>query len=112
MTTNKIEATQWSDYFNQLSKEFSGRKIEIEVDSLELGSQVQSKSLLLNGITFDSKDNALQIMTKNLVHVIQQPSAIYVESDGEILFHIGVLSEDGTEQIIKFLAPLALTHMK
>jgi predicted transcriptional regulator len=46
------------------------RDIVIEVDSLQIGSQVVAKSILLTGIMFDSKDNSLEIITPDLVHTI------------------------------------------
>jgi predicted transcriptional regulator len=46
------------------------RDIVIEVDSLQIGSQVVAKSILLTGTMFDSKDNSLEIITPDLVHTI------------------------------------------
>ncbi|MFT4731708.1 MAG: hypothetical protein ACI89W_000721 [Gammaproteobacteria bacterium] len=113
MTTHKIEKKHWQDYFDGLSKQFSGRRIEIEVDNLQIGSQVVAKSILLTGIMFDSKDNALEIITPDLVHTIKDPGTIYVDVDEGILKHIAIKSDEASdEQIIKFIPPLSLTFIK
>lgn len=113
MTTHKIEKNHWQDYFNGLSKQFSGRRIGIEVDSLEIGSQIVAKSIFLDGITFDPKDNSLDIITPDLVHTIHDPDTIYVDVDKGVLTNIAVKSDDaGNQQIIKFIPPLSLSFIK
>jgi hypothetical protein len=65
---------------------------EIEVDSLELGAQIEAEKLSLNGLTYDRKDDAFVITT-----------------DGtEGMNSLKISSADGTEQIISFVEPLAL----
>jgi hypothetical protein len=81
------------------------------VDSLELGAQLETTSLILKGITFDSKDSALEIIFDELEHIIQDPQDIYVDFSDGYLHNVEVTTRDGAAQIIKFKDPPAITFV-
>jgi len=108
MQTRKIEKENWQSFFDQVSGTLQGKLIQIEVDSLELGAQIEADKLSLNGLTYDSKDDAFVISTDEIEHVIRSPQQIFVADGAEGINSLNVRSADGTEQIINFAEPLAL----
>ena len=56
MTTRMISKSDWRTYLDQVSKDLVGRRAEIDIMSLKLGSQVQAQWVRLLGITYDPKD--------------------------------------------------------
>lgn len=108
MQTREIEKGDWRGFFDQISATLQGKLIQIEVDSLELGAQIGADKLSLNGLTYDSKDDAFVISTDQIEHVIRSPQQIFVADGKEGVNSIKVSAADGTEQIINFTEPLAL----
>lgn len=108
MQTREIAKHNWQGFFDQVSLTLQGKLIQIEVDSLELGAQIEADKLSLNGLTYDSKDDAFVISTDQIQHVIRSPQQIFVADGKEGMNSLKVCAADGTEQIIKFLEPLAL----
>jgi hypothetical protein len=108
MQTRKIEKENWQSFFDQVSGTLQGKLIQIEVDSLELGAQIEADKLSLNGLTYDSKDDAFVISTDEIEHIIRSPQQIFVADGTEGINSLFVRSADGTEQIINFAEPLAL----
>jgi hypothetical protein len=108
MQTRKIEKENWQSFFDQVSGTLQGKLIQIEVDSLELGAQIEVDKLSLNGLTYDSKDDAFVISTDEIEHIIRSPQQIFVADGTEGINSLFVRSADGTEQIINFAEPLAL----
>jgi hypothetical protein len=101
MTVRKIEKAQWHAFFDHFSKGLEGKQAEIEVVSLALGSQVQADWLAVLGITYDPKDDLVEISFKGLDHMIRKPREIYVEGETGALESIEVVDADGVKQIIR-----------
>ena len=108
MQTREIEKDNWQGFFDQVSRALQGKLIQIEVDSLELGAQIELDKLSLNGLTYDSKDDAFIISTEEIEHVIHSPQQIFVADGIEGIGSLQVRSADGTEQMVSFKEPLAL----
>ena len=108
MQTREIAKDNWQSFFDQVSRALQGKLIQIEVDSLELGAQIEVNKLSLNGLTYDKKDDAFVISTDEIEHVIRSPQQIFAADGGDGIDSLKVRSADGTEQIISFVEPLAL----
>ncbi|MFT6268807.1 MAG: hypothetical protein ACJAVV_001622 [Alphaproteobacteria bacterium] len=108
MSSIKVDKNIWQYYFDQITKKVEGRRTNIEVDNLALGSQLQTKSLILAGITYDAKDDSLQIFFDELEHMIKNPEDIYADYTDGYLHNVQVKTKD-TIQVIRFLDPLALS---
>ncbi len=98
----------WQSFFDQVSRSLQGKLIQIEVDSLELGAQIEVDKLSLNGLTYDAKDDAFIVSTDEIEHVIRYPQQIFAADGSDGINSLKVRSADGTEQIISFVEPLAL----
>ena len=108
MQTREITKENWQDFFDQVSRALQGKMIQIEVDSLELGAQIEVDRLSLNGLTYDSKDDSFIVSTDEIEHVIRSPQHIHVSDGTDGVNSLEVRAADGTVQIIRFTEPLAL----
>jgi hypothetical protein len=66
----RLEESQWRPYFDRMSKALLGKRAEIEVASLKLGDQIEVEWLPLLGISYDPKDNVIQIALEGVEHLI------------------------------------------
>ena len=108
MHTRAIAKSVWSSFFDQVSEILRGKVIKIEVDSLELGAQIEVNKLSLNSLTYDKKDDSVIVSTDEIQHVIHSPQKIYVTEGPIGMDSLLVRTSDGIEQIISFSEPLAL----
>ena len=108
MSIEKLDKASWGTYFDSMSKVLTGKQAEIDVESLSLGAQVESRFAPLNGITYDHKSEMLEIMLERWEHNIPHVTEIWVDHDGVSLNSIRVVDSDGLEQIIKLRDPLML----
>lgn len=108
MSTKQLDKSEWQTYFDGMSKTLDGKQAEIEVDSLQLGQQLEAKWLPLLGISYDPKSDTVEIMVEGLDHRIQRPQSIFVEQDGMQLRSMEVVDSEDTRQIIRLREPLML----
>lgn len=106
MSTRKIEKKDWNDYFDRFSRryltddqpEYAG----ILILSMDSGAQPETSWLPLEGITYDPKNNVLEIRVEKLDHFIWEPTEIYIDEmeDGQ-LAAIEIRRKDGITEIIE-----------
>jgi Family of unknown function (DUF5335) len=108
MTIRKLDKTNWRAFFDRLSKLPEGKQAEIEVASLALGDQVEAEWLPLLGITYDPKDDLVEVALDGVDHMIPKPREIHVDEGFEGLVAVEIVDAQGTKQIIKLRDPLML----
>jgi uncharacterized protein DUF5335 len=109
MTTRKLDKTEWRPFFDAMSEILGPKRAEIEVLSLSLGDHVEAEWLPLLGISYDPRDDIVDVALQGLDHIIDQPREIYVvEEEAGELMAIEVVAADGTRQIVKLRDPLML----
>ncbi len=105
MAIRTLPRADWSTYFDAFSgvKSVTGRidYAEIRIFSPEDGAQPQTGWLPLQGLTYDAKDDLLEVTVPGLDHLIGHPEAIYVDEVGEHLDRFEVVRRDGTREIIE-----------
>jgi hypothetical protein len=106
MAAQKIDKREWQTFFDMLSKGLVGARAEIEVASLSLGDQIEAEWLPLLGITYDPKDDVLEIALQGVDHLINKPQEVWADTGGDALLNFEVI--DGVSQIIKLREPLML----
>ncbi len=106
--TRELPREAWRSYFDRLSKVIAGHPVEIEVESLALGDQIEAEWVPLVGITYDHKDNVVEVATEGLDHLIHRPVHIWVEESGAHFVAAEIERADGTTEIIRLKEPLAL----
>jgi hypothetical protein len=104
----KLEKSQWRTYFDRMSKALVGKRAEIEVASLKLGDEIEAEWLPLIGITYDPKDDILEIALEGVDHLINKPREVWVEENGLELSSLEVIDADDERQIVVLGDPLML----
>ena len=108
MAAQKIEKSKWQAFFDRLSRGLVGMRAEIEVASLALGDQIEAEWLPLLGITYDSKNDLLEIALEGLDHLIKHPKEVWADAGVGALLNFEVIDGEGVAQIIKLREPLML----
>ena len=108
MTTRMVSKSDWRSYLDQVSKDLVGRRAEIDIMSMKLGSQVQAQWIRLLGITYDPKNDLLEVALDGLDHLISKPLELYVEEGRTGLESLSVLDAEGNRQIIRLKQPSIL----
>jgi hypothetical protein len=104
----KLEKQQWRPYFDRMSKALVGKRAEIEIASLQLGDEIEAEWLPLIGITYDPKDDIIEVALEGVDHLINKPREVWVEEDGPVLSRLEIIDADGARQIVVFRDPLML----
>src|ERR1700721_2304772 len=86
MAVRKIDKPEWRAFFDWLSQGLLGARAEIEVSSLDLGDQIEAEGLPLFGITYDHKDDVVEIALEGVDHLIYGPREVWADLNvGEMI---------------------------
>jgi uncharacterized protein DUF5335 len=103
-----VPKSEWSPFFNRLSKALLGKSAEIEVVSLDLGDQVIAEWIPMIGITYEEGNDLLDVSLDRANHLIHHPREVLAEEGSTGLTSISVIDEDGANQIVRLKEPLML----
>lgn len=99
---------EWRDFFDRTSRSLLGKWAEIEVASLRLGDQVIAEWIPLLGITYDSRDDVIDVALDRINHLIPHPHDIVVEETPVGLASVAVIDGAGARQTVRLKEPLKL----
>ena len=108
MTIRRLEKPEWRPFFDTMSRILEAKVAEVEVASLDLGDQTQAEWLPLIGITYDPRDDAVEIALDGLDHMIRKPREIYLDDGATGLTSLEIVDADGVRQIVKLKDQLML----
>jgi hypothetical protein len=108
MAVQKIDKPEWRAFFDWFSRGLLGARVELEVASLDLGDQIEAEWLPLLGITYDDKDDLLEIALEGVDHLIYGPREVWADLNVGELMSFEVIDDRGVSQIIKLRQPLML----
>jgi hypothetical protein len=108
MAIHKVEKGSWQPYIDKISKTLVGKQAEIEVDALDIGAQIEAEWIPLLGISYDPKNDLVQVLVEGLDHLIRDPGEIWVDHGPAGLTSMEIIGTDGVKQIIRFRDPLLL----
>jgi hypothetical protein len=91
-----------------MSKPLLGKWAEVEVASLDLGDQITAEWIPLIGITYDSRDDLVDVALDRANRLIRHPTAIIVEEAPTGLESVAVIDAEGARHFVKLREPLAL----
>ena len=108
MATEQIDRARWAPFFDNVTTSLIGKQAEIEVASLDLGDQIEAEWAPLIGITYDRKDDLIEIALEELDHLIRTPREVFVDFGAGGI--VAIVSADGVgnRQIVRLKDPLAL----
>ena len=110
MSVESLTKDGWQDFFDYLSRILVGSRVEIHVESLTLGDQLEAEWLPLLGMVYDKKNDIVEVALEGLDHMIHHPREISVSVDertGAIL-SLQIIDGDDNQQIILLREPLML----
>ena len=108
MAAEQVERTRWSAFLNNLTNILVGKQAEIEVAALDLGDQIEAEWAPLIGITYDEKDDLIEVALEPLDHLIRSPRAIFVDEGVGGIVSLAIDDGDEHRHIVKLKDPLAL----
>ena len=108
MAVRTLEKQEWHGYFDRISRGLLGERAEIEVASLQLGDQIEAEWAPLLGITYDPKDDVLEVALDGLDHLIPRPRQIFVDEGLSGLASFEVVDHTGVRHIVQLREPLML----
>jgi hypothetical protein len=110
MATAKLDKAAWQKTFDQMSKSLLvGKQVEIEVIGLDIGDQIEQEWIQLLGISYDPKDDRIDILVEGLDHRISRPREVWLDHGPTGLASMEVVQADGVRQIIRLREPLMLS---
>jgi hypothetical protein len=110
MATVKLDKGTWQSYFDGITKLVTGKQAEVEVAALNIGDQIEAEWLSLLGLSYDPKDDVVEVLMDGLDHLIHDPRAIFIEHGPAGLSSMEVIDGDDVRQIIRLRDPLLLPY--
>lgn len=95
MSTQNILKANWKSYLDDYSKHILSEVVELDVESLELGDQIEAEWTRLKGLSYDPKNDTLYIFTDAIRHFIAHPKNIWIVEDAGKISTIQI--EDAAE---------------
>src|SRR6266705_1854379 len=99
---------EWRPFFDRMANALLGKRAEIEVASLDLGDQIVAEWVPLIGITYDSRDDLLDVALDRANRLIRRPQEIDVEESPDGLRSVAVLDADGVRHVVRLKAAVML----
>lgn len=103
-----VPKPKWSSFCDRVTDALTGLRAEIEVASLDLGDQVQAKSLPVLGIAYDHKNDVFEVALEGLDHLIRRPESLMVIDGPTGVTSMLVVDWDAVRHVVRFKEPLML----
>lgn len=103
-----IPRENWRAFFDVFTNVVKGRRVEIEVAGLAFGDQIEVEWLTLNGLTYDSKEDAFYVYVEDLDHAIPHPREILVRTGPHGIEDVVAIDHDQNEHLVRLREPLLL----
>lgn len=100
MSTKSILKADWKRYLDDYSKNIQSEVVELDVESLELGDQIEAEWVTLKGMSYDPKDDTLCIFMNALQHFIAHPKNIWAVENAGKISSIQIEDREGTKHLI------------
>lgn len=108
MTVRQLPKGDRKAYSARVSKGLEGKRAQIEVAALPLGDQIATKWVPIFGITYDPKDDIIDIALDGLNHLVHQPRSLAVDEGVAGLSSLEIIDGEGKKQIVNLKEPLML----
>ncbi|HVC81203.1 MAG TPA: DUF5335 family protein [Chloroflexota bacterium] len=107
MATREIPRREWTEFFNQFSREYLGRIATLEVVGPDMGDQPAAEAQPFRGISADEKDNENRIailVGTGITHTVMSPSEVWVEEGDAGHVSLEIRGTDGGTWLLTFVA--------
>ncbi len=102
-----LERDKWAEELTKLWKQLDGKEVMVEVEALNLGDQIEAEHVPLLGLSYDPKDDVVQVWVEGVDHLIYHPQKIMVvyDDDGKLLA-IDITDREGEQHLINTKEPV------
>lgn len=106
-TTKQLPREDWQSYFEKFTERHvsdqAKETVTIEVFSPDIGDQVEARDVPLLGITYDAKDDLLDVFVGDtLDHLIFTPREIHVvEEDDGFVSSLQVTRDEDVREVLQ-----------
>ena len=100
--------SEWQPLLDRLSKTLIGKRAEVEIAALQIGDQVAAEWLPLLGITYDPKDDLIDVALDGLDHMINHPRELDLVQQNGQWSAVQIVDAEGKRHIIRLKEPLML----
>jgi len=102
-----LDRQDWDKELAKLWRILDGREVEVEVEALNLGDQMEAEHVPLKGLSYDPKDDVVQVWVGDIDHLIHHPQKIMVVYDSdERLIAIDITDREGEQHLISTKEPV------
>jgi Family of unknown function (DUF5335) len=112
----EIKREEWAKFLDALGKRRFEWKTKIEVLNSEIGDQILTDGLPLNGITVETKDDRTSIdisvgentashQTHNIINPMRVAFLAAADNHGDV---VDIEEDDGTKTLITFIEPMGI----
>jgi hypothetical protein len=109
MSIRRLDRNEWQGFCIRMSHDFVGKRVAIEVASLEFGAQRKTNRLPLRGMSYDPKSDVFELALDELDHLIHGPREVYVDETPPIdSIVLQIIDAAGVRQIVYLRDPLML----
>jgi len=112
MSVRMLPKAEWKVYFDSVSRGAEGDKALVEVGGALGRPQPATKWLPLIGMTYEPKEDVLEIALEGFDHLIRRPKAISVHERPEGVVGFEIVDGDEQKQIVNLKEPISLSHSK
>ena len=104
-----LDRDKWAEELAYLWKRLDGKQVEVEVEALKLGDQIEADHVPLKGLSYDPKDDVVQVWVGDIDHLIHKPRQIaLVHDDANRLVAIDITDADGEQHLITPQEPVVI----
>jgi hypothetical protein len=108
MPIRQLQKSEWKSYCDRISKGLEGKRALIEVAALPIGDQIAAKQVPIFGVTYDPKDDIIEVTLEGLDHIIHKPRSLAADEGVGGLASLEIVDGEERKQIIKPMDPLML----
>lgn len=108
MSTRALPRVEWRRYCDRVSREVAGRRVELDVASLDVGDRVEARWLPLLGVVFDARGDVLEIALDGIGHSIRAPRQIVLEETERGLVALEIVAANDSVETLRLREPLLL----
>lgn len=112
MQNHTINKAEYKSYFDNISRLIKGQQVELQVTGLDIGNQIETEWVALEGFSYDPQGEVLVVHTPTLDHAVHHPVQIIAAEEGLELSSLFIKDTDDHTHIVQFRHPLQLEQQK
>ena len=110
--SHTISKSEMRDLFDRMTGELSGTRVEVEVESLQLGDRIEAQWVPLLGLSYDPGDDAIAIILEGIDITISRPREIDLDGTDNEWTALDIVDAEGMQHIVQLKGPLKLPSLQ